>query len=226
MAATLKPTASAALATFVKTPELSPVKTRLAADIGKTAAHAVYEESVALTAALMSEAADVGLCPYWAVGEKEALSHPRWKDFPALWTGDGGLGARLFQVYSTLRQQHGRVVLIGADSPQLTAATVAAAAARHGDTVIGAATDGGFYLFAADDDIPRQIWESVEYSRTDTLKQLQRHVTASLLPALTDIDDAASLAQVIEELKDKPQNAARLRRLLPPHRPPAFPALK
>ena len=55
-----------ALAVFVKTPELSPVKTRLAASLGKAAAVAVYAECLGLSADMMRELpADVK--PFWAV---------------------------------------------------------------------------------------------------------------------------------------------------------------
>lgn len=207
-------TPAAALAVFVKTPELSPVKTRLAADIGARAARAVYQESVALTRRTMRAVNGNALRAYWAVGEKAAVAHSRWRDFPALWTGDGGLGARLHHVYASLRRRHRRVILIGSDSPQVGAETLLKAAQPQSGTVIGAATDGGFYLFAADIAIARATWESVEYSRHDTLAQLRRHFSnAAALPPLTDIDDAASLRRVIGELQN-PQQAARFRRLL------------
>ena len=55
-----------ALAVFVKTPELSPVKTRLAASLGKAAAVAVYAECLGLSADMMRELpADVSRFGRW-----------------------------------------------------------------------------------------------------------------------------------------------------------------
>ena len=69
-----------ALAVFVKTPELSPVKTRLAASLGKAAAVAVYAECLGLSADMMRELpADVK--PFWAVGELVGLKSKRWGSF-------------------------------------------------------------------------------------------------------------------------------------------------
>ena len=82
-----------ALAVFVKTPELSPVKTRLAASLGKAAAVAVYAECLGLSADMMRELpADVK--PFWAVGELVGLKSKRWGEFPVIFTGEGTLGDR------------------------------------------------------------------------------------------------------------------------------------
>ena len=203
---------AAAVAVFVKTPELSPVKTRLARSLGTAAARAAYEESLAIIGAVMRDCAP--LVPYWAVGEEAGVSHRRWAEFPALWTGDGGLGDRLAHVYTTLQKRHGRVILIGSDSPQITAQTLQEAAQETGKIVIGPAADGGFYLFAADYPIAKELWQSIEYSRADTLKNLLHLLPAKdirSLPILSDMDEDDSLMQVIKELHPhNPQAANRL----------------
>lgn len=208
---------AAAVAVFVKTPELSPVKTRLAQDIGTQAARAAYEESLAAVAATLRACAP--LIPYWAVGEEAGTAMHRWAEFPALWTGDGELGDRLAHIYATLRQRHGRVVLIGSDSPQIQAETLREAAREEGKIVIGPATDGGFYLFAADIPLGREFWRGVEYSRADTLENLLGSLPAGeevqRLPTLSDMDDSKSLARVIEELQThNAPAAARLEHLV------------
>jgi glycosyltransferase A (GT-A) superfamily protein (DUF2064 family) len=106
-----------AVAIFVKTPGLSPVKTRLAAGgMGAEAATEFHRLSVAGVARACGD----DVAPYWAVAEREALAPPAWRGFPAIWQGEGGLGARLDRIYATLLQRHGRVLLIGADAPQIT----------------------------------------------------------------------------------------------------------
>ncbi len=189
---------SGALAVFVKTPELSPVKTRLAADIGEAAARREYEKMLAAAAALMRQTRAAGVAAYWAVGEAAGVSHPRWREFPAIFTGEGGLGARLNCIYAQLQKKHKRAALAGSDCPQLTADLVLRALQRaRGRTVIGPSADGGFYLFAAARKIPPQIWKSVQYSQTDTLAQLLRHFPGEVekLRVLADVDDAESLAK-------------------------------
>ena len=78
---------SGALAVFVKTPGLSPIKTRLAADIGEKKAAAVYEILLQNTAATMRRARRLGAEVFWAVGEKEGADDARWSEFPAMWDG-------------------------------------------------------------------------------------------------------------------------------------------
>lgn len=186
------------LAVFVKTPELSPVKTRLAADIGAQQAAQVYEQLLAASAAMMRKVRESGAAVHWAVGEREGAANPRWREFPAVFTGDGGLGARLHNVYSFLRRRYGVAALAGADCPSLDAETVLAAleSARN-NIVAGPTADGGFYLFAAARPIPERAWTAVSYSRCDTLAQLLQQFSdgddAVILPARVDVDDGDSL---------------------------------
>ena len=185
------------LAVFVKTPELSPVKTRLAAEVGETVARAAYDSMLTQASSMMRQVQDTGVAVYWAVGEAEGVSHPRWREFPAVFTGEGGLGDRLHHVYTTIQKKHGRAALSGSDCPALSAETVCAALrGARGNIVVGPTTDGGFYLFAAARRISPKIWRAVRYSRGDTLAQLLRHFPSRQirqLPVLTDVDDRDSL---------------------------------
>lgn len=201
MATTLNP---AAVAVFAKTPGHSPLKTRLAATIGGTAAQAVYEQSLLLMRRRMQAVAAAGTPVYWALAEAQAPALPCWQDFPAFHTGSGGLGQRLHQVYTHLRGRARRVVLIGTDCPQLAADTILQAAHGRG-TTIGPATDGGFYLFAADKAISAAQWNTPQYSSAHTLAMLLAALDEqqpALLPPLTDIDDIASLARCCDEFND------------------------
>jgi len=106
---------TAAVAIFVKTPGLSPVKTRLAAGVGVEAA-TEFHRLAAASVAGVARACGEEIVPYWAVAEQEALDAPAWRGFPTIWQGEGGLGARLDRIYATLLLRHGRVLLIGADA--------------------------------------------------------------------------------------------------------------
>jgi len=174
---------SGALAIFAKTKGLSPVKTRLAADIGTSAAEAFYTISVEATAEMAKVAEQQShqeLVPYWALAEKQALDYPDWQTFDRIWTGEGDLGRRLNHVYSRLRKKHDYVILIGTDSPQLQPDLIARAIeklkAHPSDCVIGPALDGGFYLFAAKVPMAEQIWTKVRYSQTTTLEELRSNL--------------------------------------------------
>ncbi|WOV90904.1 MAG: DUF2064 domain-containing protein [Candidatus Zeuxoniibacter abyssi] len=211
-----------ALAVFVKTPELSPVKTRLAASLGKAAAVAVYAECLGLSADMMRELpADVK--PFWAVGELAGLKSKRWGEFPVIFTGEGTLGDRLNLVYSTLQKQYGRVALAGSDCPQLKSTAVSCALQQaHGKTIIGPADDGGFYLFAAARRITKKTWTTVKYSQDDTLTQLLRRLDGGrtvFLPPLSDVDDIRSLKAALKLMQkdsspQQRQSAIRLKNKL------------
>lgn len=163
-----------ALAIFAKTPGLSPVKTRLAADIGIEKAEQFYRHSLKCLEELALEAMQKtqgGLVPYWAIGEESGLDNPLWQNLDRLWTGHGGLGDRLDHVYSTLLQKHDHVILIGTDSPQLSSGYIIGAYGhlrQKKGHVIGPAEDGGYYLYGGHNPLPRGLWLSVPYSVPET----------------------------------------------------------
>ncbi len=182
-----------ALAIFVKTPGLSPLKTRLAAGIGPERAAAFYRLAVQAVADVVGEVD--GLVPYWAVAEDRV--EPIWSGFPVIFQGEGGLGARLDHVYAELLSRHGRVLLIGADAPQLQAGLLREAATSPTPFVMGRAVDGGFWLFGGSRPIPAAIWQGVGYSAGDTADRLLEAVApleeVGFLPALQDVDHAEDL---------------------------------
>lgn len=193
-----------ALATFVKTPALSPVKTRLAKGIGGDAALAFYELSWRTMAAVMEQCETKGFSPYWAVAEAEGL--PVWEKFPTVWQGEGGLGARLALVYETLFGRYGGVCLIGADCPQMHAGIFADALERleRSEIVMGPAADGGFYLFASRVALPASVWHDVRYSCASTCDELETALRPygkiEHLQKLTDVDEKQDLAVIEQEL--------------------------
>lgn len=187
-----------AFAIFAKTPGLSPVKTRLAADIGAEKAEQFYRHSIKcleeLALDVMRESQG-DLVAYWAVGEENGLDHALWQNLDGLWTGNGGLGERLDHVYSTLLKQHDHVILIGTDSPQLSSARILQAHAHlknKAGHVIGPADDGGYYLYGGYTPLPRDLWLSVPYSVPETCtvfaEKLLPHGAIHHLPKTFDVD--------------------------------------
>lgn len=189
-----------AIAVWVKTPGLSPVKTRLAAAIGTAAAERFYLLSARAVQAVVEQAsAESSLTPYWAVAEPDVA----WPAFPSVRQGEGDLGRRLWRVYDALLPEHHHVIFIGADAPQITPELLHAAAATlrtPRSFVLGPAADGGFYLFGGNQPVPSRAWMEVPFSQSCTMQLLagwlQRIGTLHHLPELFDIDTAEDLQRL------------------------------
>ncbi|MBI2337147.1 MAG: TIGR04282 family arsenosugar biosynthesis glycosyltransferase [Deltaproteobacteria bacterium] len=202
---------SSALAVFVKTPGLTPIKTRLAQTIGHESALEFYEFCLqAMKSVIKHVEKDSDIYPYWAVAESAGLNDFRWGDFSRILQGDGGLGERLHCIYSKLYNVYQRVMLIGSDAPQLTSNILLKAHQTLQDKnkfVIGPARDGGFYLFGGSAPLPKEVWESVAYSQVDTCEELMAKVKnygeIVLLPKLSDVDVYEDLVFLKNELQSQ-----------------------
>ena len=196
-----------ALAIFVKTPGLSPVKTRLAAVIGVEQAIRFHSLAALATAAVV-RSCEPDLIAYWAVAESIEATRAAWPDFAQTAQGEGGLGERLHHVYDDLQRRHGGVLLIGADSPQLTPGLLRHAIDALHDTkhafVLGPAADGGFWLFGGRQPVPSSVWRAVRYSRSHTAAELREALmpfgVMATLPELRDVDQTEDLRPLAESL--------------------------
>ncbi len=203
-----------AIAIFVKTPGLSPVKTRLAACIGQHAAEDWYLAAAGAVAEVARTAAmPVESLIYWAIAECGARWRVCWTGFPQLAQGEGELGARMARVHTYLVEQHGFGVLVGADAPQMDAAEVTVMlqwlASGQPRAALGPARDGGFWLFGSNRAIDPALWNSVTYSRADTLQQFElalAHCGFDWMQAaaLSDVDVAADLERCVAEIAALP----------------------
>lgn len=203
---------STAIAIFAKTIGLSPVKTRLAKDIGSYQAEKFYSLSVNVIEELLiklKKQSNNQIIPYWALAEESGVLNSRWKEFDVIWTGEGGLGMRMFNVSKELLKKHDKVIMIGTDSPQFEAETILRAIDKLSrnphDSIIGPAFDGGFYLFGSTKLIEENIWTSVTYSREDTLEQLllkldKRNISYSFTKKMSDVDEIQDLKCLYEAL--------------------------
>jgi glycosyltransferase A (GT-A) superfamily protein (DUF2064 family) len=199
------------IAAFVKTPGLSELKTRLARSSSRQLADQFYEKSLAAIdewMSIQSKKRDSEV--FWAVAEDPCLVSSIWKHHPIVPQGGGELGERLARVYSHLNQNgEYLVVLIGADSPQLSMTLVEQtleAIAKGFDLVIGPSRDGGFYWFASRVAIPNTTWTSVTYSVRSTLRDLLatsylRKLSVHFLAELTDVDEFDDLKYVADDLR-------------------------
>ncbi|MFY8136372.1 MAG: TIGR04282 family arsenosugar biosynthesis glycosyltransferase [Aquimonas sp.] len=217
---------SGALALFVKTPGLSQVKTRLARDIGTAAAERLYLACAdAVSELLQGFARESGVRCVWAIAEDDSLAPAFWAARGGLdWMpqGEGGLGARMARVHHRLVREHGFGLLIGADLPQLTLDHLRKATAwlraPQSRQVLGAAEDGGFWLYGGNRTAPEVLWESVAYSQPRTGSEF-RAALASFgdwlnLPVLCDLDTPEDLQRVVEALRALGEPRPAQRRVL------------
>lgn len=199
----------AALAIFVKTPGLSPLKTRLAAGIGTPGAMQFYRNALAALRELL--AAYPRLTPYWAVAEPSLPEDHPWQDFALVHQDQGDLGLRMGSVLAKLQKKHRKVLFIGSDTPQLSPQLLDAALDRLDtkDIVFGPASDGGFYLLGTKVAIPSELFQQVTYSQGNTLTCLtallaERFSVCCDLPTLTDADTAEDLRAIADQLTELP----------------------
>lgn len=217
---------SGAIAIFVKTPGLSPVKTRLAVKIGQKNAetfHLASAKSVASVVQVLIEDNDIK--GYYAVAEQSAVNHLFWEDLPCIWQGEGGLGERMAHIYQSLLAKHDYVILVGADIPQMTVEELLIAlkwleASERGKLAFGPSEDGGFWLFGGNCNIPLKNWTDVKYSQSDTGKQFINKIKQAgeikTLTSLRDVDEVEDLILLIDVLKrlEKPLPAQQALLLL------------
>jgi len=204
---------TAAIAIFVKTPGHSPIKTRLAADLGRDLAEQWHRHAAACVESIARAS---GLPAYWAVAEREALDDPLWAGLPRLVQPEGSLGIRMAGIHAELIERHGGALLVGADLPQIrpehlrrAAGWLDASAPRQ---VLGPANDGGFWLFGSNRVHEPDRWTAPTYSRARTAEQFIDAINADIgnhesrdagwliLETLTDLDELADLDAVLNEL--------------------------
>lgn len=196
-----------ALVTFVKTPGVSPVKTRLARDIGQDLASEFYALSLKATEARAHELKKLlpSLTIYWAVAEESCLEASVWSQFPSVPQGEGDLGDRLARVYEESLRRHSLVCFMGADSPHITSSKIAnhikhSYVSRERHFHLGPTSDGGFFFFGSGIPVAPSLWRSIQYSTDRTASDLEM----ALLPTATtirfdedfDIDEKSDLERL------------------------------
>lgn len=200
------------LAIFVKTPGVSPLKTRLAAGIGADSERWYRLAVDAVKSVALQAQADTGINAYWAVAESDAMQHTQWQSLPRLVQSDdpkAGLGERMGRVMRMLIRQHGFGVLLGADAPQICVRDIEAAIEflnhENPRLVLGPASDGGFWCAGSNVKFPIELWQSVTYSQADTYRNFvaafSPHAEIFDLRTLSDVDEAGDLAHCHREIE-------------------------
>ncbi len=217
---------SCAIAIFVKSPELSAVKTRLWPGIGRGQAERLHRASATAVRSVVMRASVRGAVEgYWALAEAAEASARYWPGLLHVEQGEGSLGKRMAAVYRQLRKRHAGVILIGADAPQIESGALQQAVdwldAEQPRLAIGRAADGGFWLFGGNRDIAAPAWIEPRYSQPDTATEFVRAMDAfgdwCELGNLRDIDTVTDIGPVrahLESLPDATPEQQALARLL------------
>jgi rSAM/selenodomain-associated transferase 1 len=200
---------------MIKAPRAGASKTRLVPPLTHAEAAALsvcfLRDTAANIAAACEESAGraQGVAVYTPVGAESAFDGLLPRDFALLAQRGEDFGERLFNAADDLlRTGFDSLCLIDSDSPTLpTHALVAAVAelAKPGDRVVlGAADDGGYYLIGIKG-AHRQLFERIDWSTervtAQTIERAEEiNLPVALLPAWYDVDDAATLTRLCEEL--------------------------
>lgn len=189
-----------AILVFVRAPEAGRVKTRLAATLGAEGALRVYRRLAEHTVR-EARAAGAELRIHFTPPDREAEVRAWLGDGPLyLPQSAGDLGARMEAAFRAAFDAGAeRVVIIGSDLPDLSAALLrrALAALDTHPAVLGPARDGGYYLLGMRTMIPG-IFADIPWSTPEVLAlTLHRMRAAAIEPALletlSDVDEADDL---------------------------------
>lgn len=195
---------------FLRYPTPGQVKTRLAKAIGTQAACDIYRACAERTLERMRTLRDEAvLC----IDPPEALPRTRewvgtaWRLQPQ---GGGTLGDRLaIATGQACSEGAEQVVVIGTDSPWLTADDVAEAfeALRDHDVVLGPAQDGGYYLIGLTRPQPA-LFEGVAWGTSSVYEQTcaratQLRLTHHSLREGYDVDRIEDVQRFLEDAKER-----------------------
>ncbi len=199
-----------ALGLMAKAPVEGEVKTRLVPPLTAREAAALNICFLRdMAANIDSIEAASGLVVYTPAGSESAFDGILPERFSLLAQRGAHLGERLCNATDDLlRQGYGAVCLINSDSPTLPQSILIRALqllAAEGDRVVlGAADDGGYYLIGLKH-AHRNLFNEIAWSTSDVLARTRQRAAeidlpVELLPGWYDVDDAATLARLCEEL--------------------------
>lgn len=197
---------SQSLLVFAKAPHLGSVKTRIAQTLGEHVALNVYET-------LLRSLADIIHHKNWRSHLWSDTHWPLDHSFPyqfdsfSLQKG-ADLGQKmLFTFTSHFNQGASRVIIIGADSPDISPEIIQVGfdSLKEKDVVLGPAEDGGYYLIGLSKSIP-ELFENIAWSTSEVFSSTIRKITAggysyALLPMLSDIDTATDWEKYLARQK-------------------------
>lgn len=188
-----------ALLIFVKNPVLGRVKTRLAGQIGKDAALAVYQK---LLRATHAATVDLPVRKFLFYSDFVELADD-WEPhrYHKLVQQGTDLGERMQAAFELVLSDPAteRAIIIGSDCPDLSQELLLKAfiALETHEFVVGPARDGGYYLLGMRKPTA-EVFKNKRWSTgtvlAETLADIRRAgYHAYLLPQLSDVDEVADL---------------------------------
>lgn len=192
------------LIVFTRYPEPGQVKTRLIPALGAEGAARLQEEltrHILKIAQRFAATHDIGLTVFFTGSSASRMQQMFGAGFTYQAQAAGDLGRRMFAAGADcLQWGSDRVVLIGSDCPEITAAILAQAfvALADHDLVLGPATDGGYYLIGVKALQP-ELFQGISWGTARVLRQTRQRaeelgLQVVLLAPLTDIDRPADLS--------------------------------
>ena len=201
-----------ALAVMTKAPRAGQVKTRLVPPLSSEEAAQLNVCFLRDTAAAIAKACGTtarGVGVYTPIGAEAAYADILPNNFDLLPQRGDGFGERLaFATEDLFRCGFAAVCLIDSDSPTVSADVYAEAVemlSTPGDRVVlGPSDDGGYYLIGLKHN-HRQLFERIDWSTERVLEQTKQrarelNLEVRLLPTGYDVDDAATLRRLSDEL--------------------------
>lgn len=219
---------SNALIVVAKRPAAGQTKTRLGAVLSPETAATLYECFLRDTLERVRQVPEARPVVAFLPEDAGAYFAQLAPDFERIPQVGPDLGARLDNALSHyLHNGCDRAVIMNSDGPTLPAAYLSQAFQElngPADVVLGPCDDGGYYLIGLKRPAPRLLREvrmSTPRVTADTLALAAAEgLRVALLPTWYDVDDADSLARLMDELAASPEPAARhtwqfLQQLLP-----------
>ena len=200
-----------AIAIFVKTPGLTPLKTRLGKTKGAPFAEKFYSLAVlSLKRTFINiKQKNDQVTLFWAISESPDKITHQWPDFINIFQDEGDLGVRIDSIFSSLSKNYDNVIITGSDSPHVVETDYlnAIQLLADNDVVVGPCFDGGFYLFGSRHAIKKETWLAVPYSENNTLEvllqKLEPGYKIARLRTTFDVDGESDLIELEKDLNQQ-----------------------
>ena len=186
---------------FCKAPQAGKVKTRLARDIGESAAAQVHEH---LAWHCLQNLIDYAIAPVelWCAPDTEHEFFRQCQEelkIPLKQQVGDDLGQRMQHAFAETLEHHSSAVLIGTDCPMITADYLRAAFVAIGQnkTAIGPAEDGGYVLLGASTVQPR-LFLDMPWGMPQVYAETMARIAGDIeiLKPLWDVDYVADLRRL------------------------------
>ncbi|MBC8334276.1 MAG: TIGR04282 family arsenosugar biosynthesis glycosyltransferase [Anaerolineales bacterium] len=213
---------STALIIMAKEPKVGSTKTRLCPPLEPVEAANLYEalllDTINLAAEIEGADLAIAVTPPEAIDYFKEIALPETILIPV---ACGDIGECLSRVLrDLLNKGYQRVLALNSDGPSLPPNRIRSAIKHldHHDLVLGPAEDGGYYLIGFKK-IHADLFKDINWSTDQVLEQTlkkadQMGLSLQLLPPWYDVDTAADIERLKDELKTLPIQKLKHTRVL------------